>query len=87
MTDQSISPLRRRMIEDMTVRGFTPATQRGYLRGVRDFTALLGRSPDQAEVEDLRCYRLEMRSRRASATGMMRLPAKLIRTGAVCRTL
>jgi hypothetical protein len=30
MTDKSISPLRRRFIEDMTVRGFTPATQRGY---------------------------------------------------------
>ncbi len=75
------------MTEDMTVRGFAPATQRGYLRAVRDFTALFGRSPDQAEAEDLRRYQLEMRSRGASATGMMRLPAKLIRTGAVCRTL
>ena len=31
MTDRTISPLRRRMIEDMTVRGFTPCTQRGYI--------------------------------------------------------
>ena len=29
MTDKPISPLRQRMIEDMTVRGFTPSTQRG----------------------------------------------------------
>ena len=29
MTDKAISPLRRRMIEDMTVRGFTACTQRG----------------------------------------------------------
>ena len=43
MTDKSIGPLRRRFIEDMTVRGFTPATQRGYLRTVADFglTAVL----------------------------------------------
>ncbi len=58
MTDRAISPpgspLRRRMIEDMTVRGFTPDTQRGYLRAVRDFTAFFGRSPDQASTEDLR---------------------------------
>ncbi len=28
MTDRTISPLRRRMTEDMTVRGFTASTQR-----------------------------------------------------------
>ena len=42
MTDKTISPLRRRMTEDMTVQGFTPGTQRGYLRTVEDFTAFLG---------------------------------------------
>ena len=48
MTDDTISPLRRRMIEDMTVRGFTACTQRGYIAAVRRFTVFLGRSPDQA---------------------------------------
>jgi hypothetical protein len=43
MTDKAISRLRRRMIEDMTVRGFTPATRRGYIRAVKDFTAFFGR--------------------------------------------
>lgn len=70
MTDKSISPLRRRFIEDMTVRGFTPATQRGYLRAVADFTAFLGRPPDQAGAEDLRRYQVHMRSAGASATTM-----------------
>ena len=68
--DETISPLRRRMTEDMTVRGFTASTQQGYLRAVRDFTAFLGRSPDRAGAEDLRRYQLEMRSRGVSATGM-----------------
>jgi site-specific recombinase XerD len=54
----------------MTVRGFTVATQRGYIRAVGDFTAFLGRSPDQASAEDLRRYQLHMRSAGASATSM-----------------
>jgi site-specific recombinase XerD len=70
MTDQSISPLCRRMIEDMTVRGFAPKTQTGYARAVRDFTTFFGRSPDGANAEDLRRYQLEMRSNGASATSM-----------------
>jgi integrase/recombinase XerD len=70
MTDESISPLRRRMIEDMTVRGFTAATQRGYIAAVRTFTAFLGRSPDQASAEDLRRFQVHMRSEGASATTM-----------------
>jgi site-specific recombinase XerD len=70
MTDKVISPLRRRFIEDMTVRGFTPATQRGYLRTVGDFTAFFGRPPDQAGAEDLRRYQVHMRSQGATATSM-----------------
>jgi site-specific recombinase XerD len=70
MTDKTISPLRRRMTEDMTVRGFTVGTQRGYIRAVGDFTAFFGRSPDQASAEDLRRYQLHMRSSGASATTM-----------------
>ena len=70
MTDQSTSPLRQRMTEDMTVRGFTPSTQRGYLTAVKNFTVFLGRSPDQADAEDLRRFQLHMRSIGASATTM-----------------
>jgi site-specific recombinase XerD len=70
MTDKAISPLRRRMIEDMEVRGFTACTQRGYLAAVRNFTAFLGRSPDQADKEDLRRFQHHMRSSGASAANM-----------------
>ena len=70
MTNLPISPLRQRMIDDMTVRGFTPSTQRGYLVAVKNFTVFLGRSPDQADTEDLRCYQLQMRTLGASATSM-----------------
>ena len=31
MTDEAMSPLRRRMIEDMTIRKFAPKTQHDYV--------------------------------------------------------
>jgi site-specific recombinase XerD len=58
------------MIDDMTIRGFTPGTQRGYIRAVEDFAAFLGRSPDQSDAEDLRRYQLHLRRRGVSAGGM-----------------
>jgi site-specific recombinase XerD len=60
MTDQAISPLRRRMIEDMTIRKFAPKTQHDYLQRVKHFTAYLGRSPDTASSEDVRRYQLHL---------------------------
>lgn len=70
MTDKSTSPLRQRMIADMTVRGFTACTQRGYIAAVRNFTIFLGRPPDNATSEDLRRFQFHMRSSGASATSM-----------------
>ena len=62
MTDKAISPLRRRMIEDMTIRKLAPKTQASYIRSVTTFTIFLGRSPDQASAEDLRRYHLHLAS-------------------------
>jgi Phage integrase, N-terminal SAM-like domain len=53
-----VSPLRARMIEDMTVRGFNEHTRRDYVRHVRAFAAFIGRSPDTATAEDLRLFQL-----------------------------
>src|SRR5260370_22679661 len=58
MSDKPISPLRRRMIEDMTVRNFVEETRNNYIRHVRTFTAFLGRAPDTAAPEDLRLFPL-----------------------------
>src|SRR5688500_20394885 len=52
------SALRQRMIEDMTVRGFTAKTRHDYIRYVKTFAAFLGRSPDRATAEDLRRFQL-----------------------------
>lgn len=60
MTTKPISPLRQRMINDMTVRNFVPDTQREYIRAVKNLTVFLQRSPDTATAEDLRAFQLHM---------------------------
>ena len=60
MTDEATSPLRRRMIEDMTIRKFTPKTQHDYVQGIKNFAVFLGRSPDTATFEDVRRYQLHL---------------------------
>ena len=60
MNGESISPLRRRMIEDMTVRKFVEKTQKDYIRHVKGLSTFLGRSPDTATAEDLRRYQLHL---------------------------
>jgi site-specific recombinase XerD len=60
MTKRSISPLRQRMIEDMTARGLHSGTQKGHLRGCMRFAAFLKRSPDTATPDDVRRFQLHL---------------------------
>jgi Phage integrase, N-terminal SAM-like domain len=62
MTDKAISPLRRRLIEDMTVRRLGPKTQLHYIRHVKRFADFLGRSADKATAEDVHRYQLWLAS-------------------------
>jgi integrase len=55
-----ISPLRRRMIEDMTVRNLSPATQQSYLSAVSKFSRHFGRSPDRLGLEDVHAFQLHL---------------------------
>jgi integrase/recombinase XerD len=57
-SNPSGSALRERMIEDMSIRGFTESTRRDYIRCVKAFAAFTGRSPDMATAEDLRRFQL-----------------------------
>lgn len=55
-----LSPLRQRMMEDMTMRKLTTGTQSQYIREVKNLAGYLKRSPNTATVEDLRCYQLHL---------------------------
>lgn len=67
-SNKPISPLRQRMIEDMTMRKLSPGTQTGYIRAVKNLTRFLGRSPDTATAEDLRRYQLHLVEKGTSRT-------------------
>ncbi|MGY3363384.1 site-specific recombinase XerD [Bradyrhizobium sp. GM2.4] len=60
-----ISPLRRRMIEDMTVRNLSPSAQQSYLNAVAKLSRYFGRSPDRLDLEDIRAFQVHL-----VATGM-----------------
>jgi len=66
MSDKPISPLRQRLIDDMTARRFSEATRKDYVRHVRTFAAFLGRSPDTATSDDLRRFQLDMAQQQVS---------------------
>ena len=65
-----ISPLRRRMIEDMTVRNLSPATQQSYLYAVIKFSRYFGRSPDKLGLEDIRTFQVRLVSQGFSFSGL-----------------
>jgi site-specific recombinase XerD len=59
----AMSPLRRRMIEDMTVRNLSPATQRSYVHAVAKFSQYFDKSPDRLGLEDVRAYQVHLASK------------------------
>lgn len=54
----AVSPLRRRMIDDMSLRNLSPATQRSYLYAVTKFSRYFGRSPHRLGLEDVRTFQV-----------------------------
>ena len=67
MPDQPVSPVRQRMIDDMTARRFGEHAQRDYVRHIRTFAAFLGRSPDTATNEALRRFQLHLAQQQIGA--------------------
>lgn len=51
-----ISPLQKRMVEDMCMHNFSPRTQDSYVRSVKLLTRHYGKSPDLLTEEEIRAY-------------------------------
>jgi hypothetical protein len=64
--ETTMSPLRARMIEDMTLAGLAPGTQTVYIQTVRRLAAHYRRSPDQLSEEEVRAYLLSLRQNGAA---------------------
>jgi integrase/recombinase XerD len=56
----AISPLRRRMIEEMTIRNLSPATQRSYLNAVSKLSRHFGRSPDRLGLDEVHAFQVHL---------------------------
>jgi integrase/recombinase XerD len=56
----TISPLRQRMIEDMTIRNLSRATQQSYLYAVARFSRHFNHSPNRLGMEEVRAYQLHL---------------------------
>jgi integrase/recombinase XerD len=58
--DDRDKPAASPMIEDMTVRNLSPATQRSYVHAVAKFGRFFGRSPDKLGLEDVRTFQVHL---------------------------
>src|ERR1700676_690738 len=72
-----LSPLRRRMIEDMTVRNMSPATQRSCVSAVSMFSRHFGKSPEQLDLEDVRVFQVHLVSTGISWPGLNQIVCAL----------
>lgn len=72
-----VSPLRQRLIDDMTMRHFSRETQRNYIRDVGRFATFLGRPPDAATADDLRRFQIEQRENGVTVPTMNSIVAAL----------
>ncbi len=71
-----ISPLRQRMIDDMTVRKFAPITMLAYLKQVSYFAQHFGKSPERLGPEEIRRYQIYLaKERKASVAAGRWRPA------------
>jgi len=55
---RNLSPLRQRMIEDMTVRNLSAQTQASYVQYVSQLSRHFHKSPDKLDLEDIRTFLL-----------------------------
>ena len=76
MSIDAVTPLRRRMIEDMNARKLCAQTQRGHIHSCKRFAEFLKRSPETATVEDIRRFQLHL-----SETGISICNRNRIMTG------
>ena len=64
-----MTPLRKRMIEDMELRNLAPNTQKSYIRAVSEFARFFGKSPEQLGREEVRKFLLYLVHEKGAAKG------------------
>ena len=66
-----MTQLRKKMIEDMTLKGLSPATQKLYLMQVNHLAKYFKRSPDELSKEEIREYFLYLIQEKKGSASMI----------------
>jgi len=74
-----VSPLRQRMIDDMTVRNFAPNTMLAYLKQVSYFAQHFDRSPERLGPEEIRSYQIYLAKERKVSVSSRTVAASALR--------
>jgi len=69
----TMSPLRRRKIEDMTIRNLSRSTQQSCIYAVTKFSRHFKHSPDRLGMEEVRAYQLRNYSDPSNSFGKLPL--------------
>jgi integrase/recombinase XerD len=76
----TMSPLRRRMIEDMTLRNLSRSTQQSYIYAVAKFSRYFQQPPDRLGMDEVRAYQLHLVNQKYSWTHINQVACALIRS-------
>lgn len=63
-----MTPLRKRMIQDMKIRNLSPRTQKRYVQRVAAFARFFGKCPSKLGPSQIRAYQLHMIERKVSSS-------------------
>ncbi len=65
-----MTSMRRRMIEDLRIRGYAESTQKDYVRLVARFARHFGRPPEQLGVKEIRDFQVHLVMRTGASYGV-----------------
>jgi len=74
-----MTPLRRRMLEDMQIRNFSKNTQKSYLQQVSLFARHFRRSPEGLGPENIRTYQVYLTNEKKLAPGSILIATSALR--------
>src|SRR2546423_14985024 len=69
----TMTPLRKRMIEDLQLKGYSPTTREAYLMAVQKLAGHYHKSPAQINEEELRAYFLHLTQVEHCAQGTLKI--------------
>jgi integrase/recombinase XerD len=75
----AMTPLRQRMLEDMSIRNLAQNTQQAYLQQVSAYARHFGRAPDLLGPEEVRAYQLHLLKQRNLAPASISITASALR--------